>query len=148
RAILGSAGRAIFRSADRLMTTHVGGVYRAAMRLGRFRLDPLKVDWFVAVVLLVVGELEVWLGSGSVTHHHRVAIGAGMAVLAALVAVRRVYPGLVGIAAALVANAVAGIWAPPSSASYGVAWMCSMYALAAWASRRLFVVGVAALAVP
>jgi signal transduction histidine kinase len=118
------------------------------MRLGRFRLDPLKVDWFVAAVLVVVGELEVWLGSGSVTHHHRVAIGAGLVVLAALVAVRRLYPGLVGIAAALVGNAVAGIWAPPSSASYGVAWMCAMYALAAWASRRLFVVGVAALAVP
>ena len=118
------------------------------MRLGRFRLDPLKVDWFLAVVLLVVGELEVWLGSGSVTHHHRVAIGSAMVLFAALVAIRRLYPGFVGIAAALVGNVVAGIWVPPSSASYGVAWMCSMYALAAWASRRLFVVGVAALAVP
>jgi len=36
----------------------MGGVYRAAMRLGRFRLDPLKVDWFVAVVLGVVGRSE------------------------------------------------------------------------------------------
>ena len=118
------------------------------MRLGRFRLDPLKVDWALAVVLVVVGELEVWLGSGSVTHHHRVAIGSAMVVFAALVAVRRHYPGLVGIAAALFGNVVVGIWVPPSSASYGVAWMCSMYALAAWASRRLFVVGLAVLAVP
>ena len=118
------------------------------MRLGRLRLDPLKVDVALAAVLAVTGELEVWLGSGSVTHHHRVAIGAGMVVLAVLVAVRRLYPGAVGIAAALVANAVAGIWAPPSSASYGIAWMCSMYALAAWARPRLFLAGAAAVALP
>ena len=118
------------------------------VRLRRFRPNPLKVDWVVAAALTVVGELEVWLGSGSVTHHHRVAIGSAMVVFAALVAVRRLYPGLVGIAAAAVANAVAGIWAPPSSASYGIAWMCSLYALTAWARPRLFLVGAAAVALP
>jgi signal transduction histidine kinase len=123
-------------------------VYLARVRLLRSRPDPLKVDAALAVVLAVAGELEVWLQSGSVTHHHRVAIGAGMIVLAALVAVRRRYPGAVGIVAASVGGAVSELWAPPSSASYGVAWMCSMYALAAWARRPLFVAGILALAVP
>jgi signal transduction histidine kinase len=118
------------------------------MRLARLRLDPVKVDWALGVVFAAVGELEVWLGSGSVTHHHRVAIGAGMIVLAALVVVRRRYPGVAGITAALVGNAVAGIWAPPSAVSYGIAWMCCMYALAAWARRPLFIAGAVALAVP
>jgi len=118
------------------------------VRLLRFRPDPLKVDWVLAAGLAVVGELEVWLGSGTITHHHRVAIGAGMVVLAALVAVRRLSPGLAGIAAALVGDVVAGIWVPPSSVSYGIAWMCSMYALTAWARRSLFVAGIVVFAAP
>ena len=55
------------------------------VRLRRFRPNPLKVDWVVAAALAVVGELEVWLGSGSVTHHHRIAIGISMAVMAGTV---------------------------------------------------------------
>jgi signal transduction histidine kinase len=151
RAILGSAGRAIFggppigRPAD---DTPANAVYRARMHFRGFRPDPLKVDWILAAVLVVVGELEVWLGSGSVTHHHWVAIGLVMAVLPALVAVRRLYPGLAGIGAAFVANVVALTWGPPSTASFGIAWMCCMYALAAWARRPLFVAGALVLAVP
>ena len=118
------------------------------MRLGRFRLNPLKVDWVVAVALAVVGELEVWLGSGSVTHHHRIAIGISMAVMAATVAVRRLYPAAAGIVVALLANVVALAWGPPSMVSYGVAWMCSVYALTAWARPRLFLAGMAAVAAP
>jgi signal transduction histidine kinase len=123
-------------------------VYLAAMHLRRFRSDPLKVDWVLAALLAVLGEVEIWFGSGSVTHHHRVAIGIAMLVFAALVAVRRLYPGLVGVAAAALGDVVAGVWVPPSSASYGIAWMCSMYALAAWARRPLFIAGCLALAVP
>jgi signal transduction histidine kinase len=95
-----------------------------------------------------VGEAEIWIGSGVVTHHHRVAIGTSMLVMAATVGLRRRYPAAAGLVAASLANFVALAWAPPSSASYGIAWMCSLYALTAWARRNLFFAGAAAVALP
>jgi signal transduction histidine kinase len=118
------------------------------MRLPRFHPNPVKVDWVVAAALAVVGELEIWLGSGSVTHHHRLAIAIATTVTAATVAVRRRYPAGAGIVVALLSNLVAFVWGPPSIVSYGVAWMCSLYALTAWAGPRLFLAGAGAVAVP
>jgi signal transduction histidine kinase len=71
-----------------------------------------------------------------------------MLVMAATVALRRRYPVASGIVATSLANLVALAWAPPSSVSYGIAWMCSLYALTAWARPRLFVAGAAAVALP
>src|SRR5438552_6705173 len=90
------------------------------MHLRGFRPDPLKVDAVLAVLLAVVGEVEIWIGSGVVTHHHRVAIGSSMLAMAATVGLRRRYPAASGLVAASLANFVALAWAPPSSASYGV----------------------------
>jgi signal transduction histidine kinase len=68
--------------------------------------------------------------------------------MAATVALRRRFPAGAGIAAALLANAVAIGWKPPNAVSYGVAWICSIYGLTAWTRTREFALGVAAVAAP
>jgi signal transduction histidine kinase len=105
--------------------------------VARLRIDLVKLDWAVAVLLTIALELELWLTSNQ--PHHKVAESLLGPVLTGMIAVRRRYPFAVAIVA------VVGIApVPPSSlASWGAAWICDMYALAAWTSRRLFLIGVA-----
>ena len=151
-----SARRAILRSADRLIFRRprigrsaddrtAAGVYLGAMRF-RFHPDPLKLDGAIAALLAVGSELEVWLGAGA--SHDRVVVAVAGPLMAATVAVRRLYPAQAGISAALLANVLALEWKPPSIATFGIAWMCSIYALAVWTPSRRFLVGVAAVALP
>jgi signal transduction histidine kinase len=112
----------------------------------RFRPDPVKLDWAVAGLLAVGGQLEVWLGNGA--HGERPAIAISGTILAAAVAVRRRFPATAGITAVVLADVVAVAWRPPSLVTYGVAWMCAVYALAVWTSGRQFALGVAAFALP
>jgi len=118
-------------------------VYLAAMR---FRPDPVKLDWAVAALLAVGGQLEVWLGNGA--HGERPIVAASGTILAAAVALRRRFPASAGIAAIVVANVVAVAWRPPSLVTYGVAWMSAVYALTVWTTARQFALGVAAFALP
>jgi signal transduction histidine kinase len=61
------------------------------------------------------------------------------------VAVRRRYPGAVGIGAGLMGDIVAGTIGAPNFLSYGVGWMCCMYAFAVWARPRVFWLGLIAI---
>ena len=116
------------------------------MRFLRFRPDPVRLDWAVAALLAVGGQLEVWLGNGA--HGERLVIALSGTILAAAVAVRRRYPATAGLVAVVVADVVAVAWRPPSLVTYGVAWMCAVYALAVWTSARQFALGVAVFALP
>ena len=116
------------------------------MHLRRFRPDPLKLDWAVAAALAVVSQIEVWLGNGA--EHHRLGVAIASLLMAATVAVRRLYPATAGIFAALLANAVAGFWKPPSIVAYGIAWICTIYGLTVWTPSRRFLAGVGAVALP
>jgi signal transduction histidine kinase len=88
----------------------------------------------------------VWFGT--VTGRERLVVAIAGPLMAATVAIRRRYPAFAGIAAALIADVVAIGWKPPNTASFGIAWLCSMYALAVWTSTRLFVIGATVLALP
>jgi signal transduction histidine kinase len=110
------------------------------------RPDPVKLDWAVAALLAIGGQLEVWVGNGA--HGERLAIAISGIILAAAVAVRRRYPAAAGIVAVVVSNAVALAWRPPSLVTYGIAWMCAVYGLAVWTDSKPFAVGVAAFALP
>ena len=116
------------------------------MRLHLPRPDPVKLDWAVAAVLAVGGQLEVWLGNGA--HGERLVVATSGIILAAAVAVRRRYPAAAGIVAVVLADVIALAWRPPSLVTYGIAWMCAVYALAVWTSVRSFAVGVAVFALP
>jgi signal transduction histidine kinase len=116
------------------------------LRLGHFRIAPVRLDLIVAVVLAIASELETWLGSTS--GRERLVVAIAGPLMASTVAVRRRYPAAAGIAAALVANIVAIAWKPPNTVSFGVAWLCSIYALTVWTTPRLFAIGAAVLALP
>jgi predicted lysophospholipase L1 biosynthesis ABC-type transport system permease subunit len=100
------------------------GVYLDRVRTGlprlqRVLLNPLKIDWLVAAVLTLGLELEAWLGTGASSE--RLATALLGAVVTAAVAVRRLYPATVGLAAGFVAALIAGVWGPPSLVSWAIA---------------------------
>ena len=111
----------------------------------RSRLDPLRVDRAVAAVLVVLVQIEVWVGDGA--PHDSLAVATVATLTAAGVAFRRRFPATVGIAAGLLSAVFAGVWGPPSILTYGIAWMCCMYGLAVWAQPRRFAFGVLATTV-
>jgi signal transduction histidine kinase len=116
------------------------------LRVGGFRVAPVRLDLIVAAVLAIASELEAWLGSTS--GRERLVVAIAGPLMASTVAVRRRYPAAAGIAAALIANIVAIAWKPPNTVSFGVAWLCSIYALTVWTTPRLFAIGAAVLALP
>ena len=116
------------------------------LHLRGFRIDPLKLDLIVAAVLAIGSELEAWIGT--VGASERLVITVTGPLMASTVAIRRRYPATAGIAAGLLADVVAIAWKPPSTPSYGIAWLCSVYALTVWARPRLFAIGATAMAAP
>jgi hypothetical protein len=111
-----------------------------------FRIAPVRLDLVVAAVLAIASELEAWFGSTS--GRERLVVAVAGPLMASTVAVRRRYPAAAGIAAALIADIVAIAWKPPNTVSFGVAWLCSIYALTVWTTPRLFAIGAAVLALP
>jgi signal transduction histidine kinase len=132
-----SAGRAIFESSEWPMTRRLD---RSTVGPVQPRLDPRAVDLGLAAVLTVGLELEVWLGTGASGERLPAALLGG--AVAAAVAVRRRYPGPVGLLAVVAAGVLAAVWGAPSIVSWGVAWLCCMYALATWAPTPQFVAGL------
>jgi len=110
-------------------------------RLSRFRLDPLTVDRLFAVVLTIVAQLEIWLGSSAGQHQ----LGAALITpfMTASIAVRRRYPMLVGVAVPTVQAVEFAFWGGPNILSQAVANFCALYALTVWTPPRRFAVGFA-----
>ena len=113
--------------------------------LRRLQPDPQKLDWMLAALLTLSLELEVWLGSGAV--HERLVTALVGPLVTAAVAVRRRYPTIAGVSAAVLVAVVAAFWGPPQVVSEAIAWICTLYGLAVWASPRRFAVGAATVAV-
>jgi len=122
------------------------GVHARPLHLGGFRIDPIKLDVLLAAALAIGSELEVWFGT--VTGRERFVVAIAGPLMAATVAIRRRYPAVAGIAAVLIAEVVAIGWKPPNTVSFGIAWLCSMYALTVWTSTRFFVIGATVLVLP
>jgi len=112
-------------------------------RLRGFRPDPLTLDRALAALLMIVAQLQVWLG-GSVGHH-RVAAALVAAAVTASVAVRRRYPTLVGIGVPVLTAFELAFWGDPQIVADAVAYFCALYALAVWTPPRRFAFGVALL---
>jgi signal transduction histidine kinase len=115
-------------------------------RLRGFPTDPVKLDYVLAAVLAITSELEAWFGS--LAGREQLVAAVVGPLTAGTVAVRRRHPAIAGLAAVLIAETVAIAWKPPNTVSFGIAWLCSMYALTVWTSTRVFAVGAAVLTVP
>ena len=98
------------------------GVHARPLHLGGVRIDPVKLDVLLAAALAIGSELEVWFGT--VTGRERFVVAIAGPLMAATVAIRRRYPAVSGIAAALIADVVAiggNRRIPPVSVSRGCA---------------------------
>jgi signal transduction histidine kinase len=117
----------------------VSRVYRDGMHL---RLsDKRQRDWIVAAVLTVASLLQISLGPGPM---HQQALGALFATAAcATVAFRQRYPATAGVTAQGVLALDFLTWHNLAAGGWTIAWFCSLYGLAVWASRWRFVAGTA-----
>jgi signal transduction histidine kinase len=103
------------------------------------RLDPVAFDCILAVALVLVAELQIWVGGGA--GRFEVVAASVAPPLAACVAVRRLYPTLAGVAAQGVMTLTFGVWGDTQIFGSSVAWFCALYALTVWSSPRRFVAG-------
>src|SRR5580765_7047312 len=116
------------------------------LRPGGFRIASVRLDHLLAVVLAIASELGAWLGSTA--GQERLVVAIAGPLMAGTVAVRRRHPAAAGIAAALIADIVAIVWTPPNTVSFGIAWLCSLYALTVWTTPRMFAIGATVMALP
>ena len=105
----------------------------------RLRLDPVRFDAALALLLLAAAELEIWLTNDAGPYRLVAALAAP--ALAASVAVRRLYPMLAGVGAQAVMVGVFAWWGDPQILASSIAWLCVLYALTVWTSSRRFAVG-------
>ncbi len=117
------------------------GVQTLSSRLRAFRLDPVMVDRAAAVVLTIVGQLEIWLGTSA--GHHQLGAALIAPFMTAAIAVRRRYPLLVGVVVPVTETAEFAFWAGPNILVQAVANFCALYALTVWTPPRRFAVGFA-----
>jgi signal transduction histidine kinase len=108
------------------------------------RLDPVRVDRGLALVLFAGAELQVWLGSGSLGHRVGAAAACGAVTLS--VAVRRRFPVAVGLGVQGLL-AVCTVFVALPAGPLTIAWFCALYALAVWTSTVWFAFGLAFVAV-
>jgi signal transduction histidine kinase len=107
--------------------------------LGRLALDPVRLDWLLAIVLTVQAELEIWLGGGGGSHSAASALVAPL--VTGSVAVRRRYPMLIGTAVPMFAAVNHALWTGPQSLAYPIANILALYALTVWTPPRQFAIG-------
>jgi signal transduction histidine kinase len=108
--------------------------------LRRLRLDPVRADRAVAVVLLVLAELQIGLGGAG---RYELVAALVAPPLAATVAVRRRYPTTAGVVAQTVMAGTFAIWGDTQIFGTSIAWFCALYGLAAWSTYRRFLAGTA-----
>ncbi len=144
RAILKSADRLIFgadESADRLMTPtrRPASVRVVQERCSRFWPGPVELDRILAVLLLVIAELEAWLTHDAGGHPLLAALVAPVPITG--LAVRRRYPLLAGVAGHTAMAAQFAVTSQIQIIAASVAWFCVLYGLTVWTSQRAFVLG-------
>jgi signal transduction histidine kinase len=113
--------------------------YRDGMHL---RLsDKRQRDWVVAAVLAAASLLQISLTPGPVRQQ---VLGSIFAVATcATVAFRQRYPATAGVTAQGLMALDFLTWHDLAAGGWTIAWFCSLYGLAVWASRWRFAAGAA-----
>jgi signal transduction histidine kinase len=103
-----------------------------------------RIDRYVAAALIVVGQLELWIGDALPGPRW---LSAPLAiVMCGTVAFRRRRPLLAGSLALVCTDTLilAG-GSPGTSVASGIAWFCALYAIAVWTDTRGFLIGIGVL---
>ena len=98
----------------------------------------------LAALLTVGAELWIWLGNDAAGHRLWAALAAP--AIMAPIAVRRLYPAMVGTGVPVVEAIDHTFW-NPQFVGYVVAYVCALYALAVWTPPRRFAVGTTVIVV-
>jgi len=102
-----------------------------------------KLDRIVAVGLVVLAQIELWIGN-AISGPKGVIVPLSV-LMPAAVAVRRRWPLPIG-ALVMFANGLFWLVGGQSvSLALGVSWMCALYGVAVWTDTREFAIGLAAL---
>jgi signal transduction histidine kinase len=104
----------------------------------------MKVDRITAAVLVVVAQIELWVGHATTSPTWLAA--PLCVVIPALVAVRRQAPVLVGSLIVCLQQLIF-ITGNSQAVALAVAWMCGLYGIAVWTDTRGFAIGFGVLAV-
>jgi signal transduction histidine kinase len=116
-----------------------------AITFGTVRRFPKgeQLDRIVAGCLVVLGQIELWIGNAIPGPK---GLAVPIAILMPLtIAFRRRRPLAAG-STVLIANAVLGsVGGFGTSLAAGVSWMCGIYAIAVWTDRTRFLAGVGVL---
>ncbi len=107
--------------------------------LRRLGVDPKQRDRFLAVVLLIAAQLEIWLTADA--GGYRLAAALISPVVAACVAVRRSYPAGAGVVAQGVVALAFTFWGNTQILGTSIGWFCALYGLTVWTTQRRFVAG-------
>jgi signal transduction histidine kinase len=102
----------------------------------RSRSDPVRLDRGLALVLLIASELEIWLTGDAGGYRTVAALVAP--VLAATVAVRRMYPLLAGVVAQGTMCFAFAVWGNTQIVGSSIAWFCALYGMTVWTSPPRF----------
>jgi signal transduction histidine kinase len=114
---------------------------RGSLRgLRDLRPDPVVVDRVVAVIITVVAQLEIWIGTE--VHQHRLAGALLVPVTTGSVAVRRRYPAAVGTGIGLLSALEHSFSLDPQIVAGPIGYFCALYALAVWTPTRRFLIGL------
>ena len=105
------------------------------------RFNPVAFDCALAVVLLVAAEVQIWAGNGAGAHQAVASVTAPL--LAAAVAVRRLYPTCAGVFAQAIVALTFAFWGDTQIFGSSIAWFCALYGLTAWSTRTRFIAGTA-----
>lgn len=118
---------------------------RPTARFARFLPTPVSPDHVLAALLLLLGELQVWLADPA--PHEPGVMAVATLPMYATVALRRRYPAAAGFLAQSLVAVQFAIWGGVEVIPYSIAWGCAVYALTVWTPPRTFAAGVAFVAV-
>src|SRR5689334_13860563 len=107
------------------------------------RVRPETLDRIVAACLVVVAQVELWVGH--TTSSPKWLAAPLCVVIPALVAFRRRAPVLVGSLIVCLQQLIF-VTGNSQSVALAIAWMCGLYGIAVWTGTRGFVLGFGALA--
>jgi signal transduction histidine kinase len=113
---------------------------RPTARFARVLPAPVSLDHVLAAVLLLLGELQVWLADPA--PHEPGVMAVATLPMYATVALRRRYPAAAGFVAQGLVAVQFAIWGGVEVIPYSIAWGCSVYALTVWTPPRTFAAGV------
>ncbi len=108
-------------------------VKTALGKLQRLRREPAKLDLLLAVVLTLLGELQVLFGHLAVSG--RLLPGLSVLVMGVAVALRRRFPATAGTTAAVLQSLTIALHGDPQIVTNAIAYFLALYALAVWTPR-------------